>query len=130
MRILSIISLLFLAVLVSCSPDNANAQDANVVTKDITVQEFLKMDLSKYHLIDVRTPEEYAEGNIDGSVNINWNDDNFMSKMSTLSKDKPTIVYCRSGGRSKSAMNKLAGSEFPELYNVLGGFMEYSKSQH
>ncbi len=130
MRILSIFSLLLAACLASCSPDNASAQDANVVTKDITVQEFLEMDLSKYHLVDVRTPEEYAEGHIEGSVNINWNDDHFMRLMSELSKDRPTIVYCRSGGRSKSAMKKLAGTDFPELYNVLGGYLEYAKVQH
>ncbi|MFT4680103.1 MAG: phage shock protein E [Litorivivens sp.] len=128
MRTLSVISLLLLAILTACSPDNATAQNGNYSAQDITIAEFLTMDMSKYHLIDVRTPEEYKDGNVEGSININWHDDNFTKLMEELSKDKPTIIYCRSGGRSKSAMNKISGEHFPELYNVLGGYLEYSKT--
>ncbi|MFT5184987.1 MAG: phage shock protein E [Flavobacteriales bacterium] len=128
MRTLSVISLLLLAILTACSPDNATAQNGNYSAQDITIAEFLTMDMSKYHLIDVRTPEEYKDGNVEGSININWYDDNFTKLMEELSKDKPTIIYCRSGGRSKSAMNKISGEHFPELYNVLGGYLEYSKT--
>lgn len=130
MRILSIVSILFLAILTACSPDDAQAQGGDFIAKDITLAEFNEMDLAQYHLIDVRTPEEFQEGHVAGSVNIDWYDDNFVTLMAELSKDKATIIYCRSGGRSKSAMKKISGENFPELYNVLGGYLRYSESQH
>ena len=129
MKATILINFLALVFLTACGPttQTSQAQQPNVA-KDITVQEFDKMDVSAYHLVDVRTPQEYAQGHIEGSVNIDWNGPGFMEKMDELSKDKGVILYCRSGGRSASAMKKLSGSGYTELYNVLGGYMQYEKT--
>lgn len=64
-------------------------------------------------LVDVRTPEEYAEGHIANALNIDVLNESFEKKAtSTLPKDKTIAVYCRSGRRSKKAATILADSGY------------------
>jgi thioredoxin 1 len=79
-------------------------------------------------LVDVRTPEEYAEGHINGALNINWNDPAFMDEMAKLDKNKPVFVYCKSGGRSGQAAEALKGMGFKEIYDLEGGIMGWKKA--
>jgi rhodanese-related sulfurtransferase len=74
-------------------------------------------------LIDVRTPEEVAEGAIKGAKNINIFDPNFANKIAALDKNKTYFVYCRSGGRSGQACNAMADMGFEKLVNLSGGYM-------
>lgn len=63
-------------------------------------------------LLDVRTPGEYADGHVDGAVNIPVQE--LGSRMKELGPTKrPVVVYCRSGGRSATAtgMMRAAGYE-------------------
>ena len=54
-------------------------------------------------LVDVRTPEEFAEGHLAGAVNINIEGENFNDEIQKLLRDEPVFLYCRSGGRSARA---------------------------
>ena len=74
-------------------------------------------------LLDVRTPGEYAEKHIPGSLNINLMDPRFMSKVNELDKNKTYYVYCRSGGRSASACGAMGRAGFERLHNLSGGIM-------
>lgn len=76
-------------------------------------------------LLDVRTPEEYNSGHIDNAVNVNWNGDNFVAEASKYDKSKPIFVYCKVGGRSAKAADKLAELGFKEIYNLDGGVMKW-----
>jgi rhodanese-related sulfurtransferase len=79
-------------------------------------------------LIDVRTPEEYNEGHIEGSLLIPL--DTLEANLPKLanSKDRPLIVYCRSGARSAIASRLLADQGFKPL-NVSGGINEWSAAK-
>src|SRR5690606_29392040 len=55
-------------------------------------------------LLDVRTPDEFSKGHLEGATNINWNDRTFSDKVATLDKEKPLFVYCLGGGRSAAAV--------------------------
>jgi thioredoxin len=79
-------------------------------------------------LIDVRTPEEYQSDKIEKSKNINWNDVSFAAKADKLDKSKPIFVYCKAGGRSAQAADKLAELGFTEIYNLDGGIMKWNAS--
>jgi thioredoxin len=79
-------------------------------------------------LLDVRTPEEFAAEHIDNAANVNWNGDDFASKSEKLDKSKPVFVYCKVGGRSAQAANKLAEMGFKEVYNLDGGIMKWNAS--
>lgn len=66
-------------------------------------------------ILDVRTQEEYAEGHIPGSIQLDVKLPDFKQKALTiLSKEKPVAVYCKSGNRSRIASDIL----FNEQYTV------------
>ncbi len=72
-------------------------------------------------LVDVRTPEEYAEARIPTAVNIDVKDDSFMAKVAeALDPGKPVAVYCRTGVRSADAAKQLAKAGFT-VTNLEGG---------
>jgi phage shock protein E len=54
-------------------------------------------------LIDVRTPEEFAAGHVDGALNINVEDPAFQTAVAALDPNVTYLVYCRSGSRSAFA---------------------------
>jgi len=102
------------------------AQKEGTVNKTISPAEFeQKLKLPDAQLVDVRSPEEYADGGIAGSMNINYNSADFESSIAKLDKNKPVLVYCLSGGRSGSAANKMNGMGFKEVYNMQGGLVQW-----
>lgn len=54
-------------------------------------------------VIDVRTPAEFAEGHLEGAVNIDLSSPDFVSRISALDPAGAYVVYCRSGNRSAQA---------------------------
>ena len=51
-------------------------------------------------VLDVRTPKEHAEGKVKAGINVDYYADDFKEQLSTLDKDQPYLVHCRTGGRS------------------------------
>lgn len=79
--------------------------------------------------LDVRTLAEYSEAHIPASININVLDDSFAAMVdSTLQKDKPVAVYCRSGKRSKKAAKILSARGF-KVYELDHGFNAWEKER-
>lgn len=97
-------------------------QSANLNTADFAAK--LKQ-LPNALLIDVRTPQEFAQGHIKNARNMNVNSEDFNQQISKLDKSKPVFVYCLSGGRSSYAANTLISNGFAEVYNLLGGMMKW-----
>ena len=77
-------------------------------------------------LIDVRTPEEFSRGHLKGAININYQGDEFTAEIAKLDKNKPTYVYCQSGGRSSEACKYLSNQNFANIYDMDGGFSKWS----
>lgn len=63
-------------------------------------------------VIDVRTPAEYAEGHLDGAVNLDVQSGSFADDISALPSDADIIVYCRSGNRSAQATQIMEDAGF------------------
>ena len=79
-------------------------------------------------LLDVRTPQEYAEGHIDGALNINVQSDDFKDLVQRkLSKDSTILVYCRSGRRSLDAADILTNLGY-NVVNLKGGIIEWKEN--
>lgn len=72
-------------------------------------------------VLDVRTPEEWDNGHIEGARHINFYDDNFKDEVAELPKDKEYVVYCYSGGRSAKAVHLMKEEGFKNLHNLEGG---------
>lgn len=115
---LLLVSFLFL----SCQGQQSKA----VQTVDVkTFAEKLKTTETP-QLLDVRTPEEFSVDRIGNAKNVNWNSSDFVAKAETYDKSKPIFVYCKAGGRSAQAADKLAELGFKEIYNLEGGIMKWN----
>ena len=89
---------LFFSTLFSCQQ---KGEDFESVSADEFATLIADSDIQR---LDVRTVAEYSEEHIPGSININVLDEQFAAIAdSTLQKDKPIALYCRSGKRSKKA---------------------------
>lgn len=122
--------LLLLGVLSSCQAQSGKNQ-SGTASSSISV-----LPASAYktviedknvQLIDVRTPAEYAQGNIKGAVNIDVTASGFSQAVSKLDKNKPVAVYCRSGGRSQTATAVLKDLGFKQIYDLKGGYLAWPK---
>lgn len=69
-----------------------------------------------YQLVDVRQPAEYEEYHLPGALLVPLNV--LTSGGGKLDPEKPTIVYCRSGGRSQAASQYLASQGFDEVFDI------------
>ena len=99
-------------------------QEENItqINKNVNIDEFSKLIASeKGQILDVRTPEEWAEGTITGATKMNFFDADFNTQLSQLDKDKPVYVYCKSGGRSGKTATELEKMGFTKIYNLIGG---------
>lgn len=74
-------------------------------------------------LIDVRSPEEFGSGHIDGARNIPVGEIG-QRTAEVGDKDKPVVVYCRSGMRSSQAKSTLESAGFTQVHN-LGGMSRW-----
>ena len=70
-------------------------------------------------LIDVRTKEEYDDGHIDGAILLTLDDINETSVSNVVNdKNKPIVVYCKSGVRSHQALEKLESLGYKNVYDL------------
>jgi phage shock protein E len=76
-------------------------------------------------VLDIRTPEEFADGIIDGAVNIDFYEPDFAAQLDTLDKDADYVVYCRSDNRSGQAMDVFADLGFTSVTEIDGGIVAW-----
>lgn len=90
--------------------------------KNIDAVEFAELkEQEGYVVLDVRSPQELAEGSIPGHIMINMFNPDFKSEIAKLDKNKSYLIYCRSGGRSSQACMIMSDLGFENLYNLNGG---------
>ena len=63
-------------------------------------------------VVDVRTPAEYAEGHLDGAINIDLQSPEFDTTISELDPEDEYVVYCQSGNRSAQAVAAMEAAGF------------------
>jgi rhodanese-related sulfurtransferase len=86
--------------------------------------EFLQQQ-TPHLLLDVRTPQEFNGGHIAGAVNIPLQ--SLPQRINELPQDRSIVLYCRSGNRSRTAANMLAGAGYSDVYD-LGGIIKWQRS--
>ena len=72
-------------------------------------------------VIDVRTPEEYAEGHIEGAQLIDFYSDTFAEQIAALDPDDEYLVYCRSGNRSGQTVGLMQQNGIDQVWDLQGG---------
>ncbi len=77
-------------------------------------------------VLDVRTPEEFAESHLAGAININVEGPGFEDAVSDLDENAPVFVYCRTGRRSANAITIMQDLGFADLYDLDGGIVSWA----
>ena len=78
-------------------------------------------------ILDVRTPEEFAEGHIDGATMLDFYRDDFAAELAKLDRDVPYVLYCRSGNRSGQARQIMDELGFTSVQDVEGGVINWQQ---
>ncbi len=78
-------------------------------------------------LIDVRQPDEVAEGTLPGAVNIPL--DQLPNRLGELDRSRRVVVLCRSGGRSTEASKILTSAGFNDVINLAGGMLAIGEAE-
>lgn len=90
----------------------------------VTWRELAAADRAEVCLVDVRTPEEYSLGTIDGAVNIPLDD--LRGRLGEIDRDSDVIVFCAVGLRGYLAQRILLGRGYRRVRNLAGGYKTYS----
>jgi phage shock protein E len=107
-------------VLAGCSSSTAELE---TVSPDSAAT--IIADDSSEVIIDIRTPEEFDQGIIEGAVNIDFYETSFADDLDGLDKDAHYVVYCRSGNRSGQAMDTFADLGFTNVTEIDGGIANW-----
>lgn len=81
----------------------------------------------EFVILDVRTPEEFAEGHISGAVNVNLMAPDFESRLGGLNRGQTYLVYCRTGNRSVKAIQAMRRLGFRSAYHMFEGIVGWQK---
>jgi rhodanese-related sulfurtransferase len=77
-------------------------------------------------VLDIRTPEEFAEGRIASAVNVDFNNTaEFAAYIAKLDKTQRYFVYCRSGNRSAQAVAQFKKLGFANITELNGGIVKW-----
>ncbi len=118
-------ALVLAATLAACSPTESGpvAFDGEHVSADRFAE---AVATDGVVVIDVRTPEEYAEGHLPDAVNIDVSASTFDSEVAGLDPEGEYAVYCRSGNRSGVAIEQMAAGGVEHTVGLEGGIGAWS----
>ena len=102
------------AELITVSPDDA-ADVLDSPPEDLVV-------------LDVRTPEEFAEGHLDGAFMVDFYAPDFADQLAQLDASVPYLLYCRSGNRSGETMGLMAQMGFTDVTEIDGGIAAWQQA--
>lgn len=117
-----LIAILFSIFVLSASLSQA-VGPANVTSKQ--AQALLSKN-SKIVLLDVRTPDEYRQAHLKGSLLIPLGELN--RRAQEIPRDRPVLVYCAVGARSSSAASFLSSRGYREVYNMTDGIVGWYRN--
>jgi phage shock protein E len=121
-KIISLFIYLSLLLVFSCQQ---NQKEISKVATKKFIKEYEQNNTAI--LIDVRTPEEYLGGYIDGALNFDIYSKSFKDDISYIDTTKTIFLYCRSGKRSNSAAHILKDMGFKKIYDLKGGYLAYKE---
>ena len=107
-----------------------NQKTQTQIIENITPQEAFTLiqdneNNPDFVILDVRTPEEFADGYIENAINLDYYSETFRDDLNQLDKNKKYLIYCRSGNRSGKTLDTMVELNFREVYNMSGGILEW-----
>lgn len=117
---------IFTVSIASCAQNTStNSKNQKVSLLSAVAFHEEMINTKEKQIIDVRTPEEFNSGYINGAKNINIYDNDFEQKLKELDKSQPVFVYCKGGGRSADAAEQLKSLGVSVIYDMQGGIMAW-----
>ena len=125
--------LLACSLMIACSESQPTAgSEGHAVSKTATKAVMEDVDAAQFQrlmseldgalLLDVRTPEEWAEGHLPGAAHKDyWSDDDFDAAMNSIPRNRPVLVYCAGGGRSGLTAKELNKAGHLTVHNLEDG---------
>ena len=92
---------------------------------DISDEDLSSIILKGAIIVDVRSPQEYEEGHMEGAILLPEYDIKKKAREVLQDKNKDIVVYCSSGTRSKKAQKELQDMGYTKVYNLYNGFQNY-----
>ena len=80
-------------------------------------------------VIDIRAEDDFDREHVKRSININYQDPNFISLIDKLDKKKSYLVYCKSGFRCSKTLELMGTLEFEKAYGLEGGIDSWKDSR-
>jgi phage shock protein E len=78
-------------------------------------------------VLDVRTPQEFAEGHLDGAIMVDFYDADFADQLAELDPDVPYLLYCQSGNRSGQTTEIMKDLGFVDVAEIEGGILSWTE---
>ena len=98
--------------------------DRKIEENDIGLEELKQLQKEGAIIVDVRSPQEFREGHIDGAISIPEYEMKKEAENRLVDKEKKIVVYCSSGGRSKKAQKLLRKLGYQNVYNLYEGYLD------
>lgn len=98
-------------------------------SKKIPITDVSSEDLESAIILDVRTPEEYAEGHLEGAINMDWYEQDFTQMLESIPKDEKVYVYCKIGGRSAMAAKLMDSLGYKNVVDLAGGYDAWKEAK-
>ena len=121
-----LITLILPTLLLTSCAHSGKSGSAEISYRTISMDEAIDVMKTEkdYIILDVRTPEEYAEGHIPNALNVANEVIGYDEIPKLPNKDQLILVYCRSGRRSKEAARKLATLGYTNIVEF-GGIIDW-----
>jgi len=120
--------LLFTVLNVACNHGQSSKSTEKSGKVSVIAPEAYQERSMNQTIVDVRRPEEYNSGHIEGAINIDFFSPDFLDQIATLDKSETIFIYCKSGKRSAKATSKMLDIGFEEVIDLKGGIINWSKS--
>jgi rhodanese-related sulfurtransferase len=109
---------LFLAGGCPAVQDNVRESETQII-EDITPRAAFNLiqankDNPDFVILDVRTPGEFSAERLENAINLDYRSNAFRNDLENLDRNKVYLIYCRTGVRSRSALNIMQGLNFPK----------------
>lgn len=124
----ALVAVALTAALAACSDGGTTTTTAGVRVDDAeAVAALLEAEPDRV-VIDVRTPEEFAAGHLEGAVLVDYNAPDFAERIAEFDPDGEYVVYCRSGNRSAGARDVMTEQGFTDVVDVDGGIVAWEQA--
>ncbi|MEO0399803.1 MAG: rhodanese-like domain-containing protein [Pseudomonadota bacterium] len=109
--------------------ETTEAVAQNIRTVSVSEAAALVEENKDLVVLDVRTPEEFAEGHIEGALNIDFHGDDFKTRIAALDKSKTYLFHCNSGGRSGKTEKMLKSLGFTDAAHLQAGLSGWREAE-